>query len=653
VSSPDSTHGAGSHRLSLRQLLLGGVCATVLYVGALGAWLTVVVRPQTDRLPREGAPALETFRDITARATRLSSTMTQLDELLSAPRDTASIALAAEQIEPGRGLITPLDAEGVSPALRGMFARADDEATLLQNLLLEVLAEVQLDRRERARIRLTAARNVHSALQINLSEIQRVAVQDLQGRERAVASIVHQSTVIALTWCALGATLLFAWAWVILRRLERPVRALEHGLARISNGDYLEDVPVDGDDELGRVARLFNEAMRVLRVRARQEGRFAAAGQLLADVAHEVNNPLMAISGLIESRLDDGVQSEEARTDLLAIQRQTARASKLMGGLLRFVRTTEDDPQLIDLVQATRSAIDLVSYQFGVREITLIDRLDPAIPRSLMDPGRFEQVLVNLLSNAVDALRDAPAPRQIVVEAVSVDDVISLSITDSGPGIAPQMRARLFQPFATSKGQKGNGLGLYISRQLLRDAAGDLRFEPAPSGGARFVVSLPVVAPAAPPVVVPSTAVHPSSPTPSNSAVVVISPLDGKHILIVDDEEPVRSVIARFLRRRGAVVTEAVDGLDALERIALNTFDGVVTDLRMPRMNGEQLHAALLKDQPALAARLVMLSGDVTLFGDHDDAIPEERVLLKPVQFKKLEATIVAALREAEMASAA
>jgi signal transduction histidine kinase/ActR/RegA family two-component response regulator len=645
VSSPDSTPRGFAQRLSLRQLLLAGVAATVLYVGALGAWLTLVVRPQSDRLPREGAPALETFRDITTRATRFSGTMTQLEELIAAPWDTATIALAAEQIQPGRGLITPLDADGVTPALRGMFARADDEATLLQNLLLEVLAEVQLDRRERARLRLTAARNVHAALQTNLSEIQRVVVNDLQTRERAVASIVHQSTVIALTWCVLGALLLFVWAWVILRRLERPVRALERGLARISDGDYMQDVPVDSDDELGRVARLFNEAMRVLRVRARQEGRFAAAGQLLADVAHEVNNPLMAISGLIESRLDDGVPSDAARTDLLAIQRQTARASKLMGGLLRFVRTTEDEPQLIDLVRATRSAVDLVSYQFAVREITLVDRLDPSLPRGLIDPGRFEQVLVNLLSNAVDALREAPHPRRIEVDCAMLGESVQLSITDSGAGISKDMRARLFQPFATSKGSKGNGLGLYISRQLLRDAAGDLRYEPAPEGGARFIASLPAAAPAVEP-----TSVMVPSPPP---AVAQASVLEGRHMLVVDDEEPVRSVIARFLRRRGATVTEAADGVEALECVKHESFDGVITDLRMPRMDGEQLHAALLVQHPALAARLVMLSGDVTLFGDHDDAIPPERVLLKPVQFKQLEATIAAALQEQESTAAA
>jgi signal transduction histidine kinase/ActR/RegA family two-component response regulator len=636
VSQPDSSETRSRRQLSLRQLLLAGVSATVLYVGALGLWLAFVVRPQTDRLPREGTSALRTFRDITTRATRLSETITQLDELTTMPRDTAAIALAQEQLQPGRGLLTPLDVDGVSPAVRGMLARVDDEATLLQDLLIEVLAEVQLQRTTDARTRLSTARGIHAALQRNMSEVQRLAVEDLQEREHAVASIVRTSTLIAATWCVIGTLLLLLWAWLLLRRLERPVRALERGLARISDGNYNHDVPVEGEDELGRVARLFNEARRVLRVRARQEGRFAAAGQLLADVAHEVNNPLMAISGLVEARLDDGLESAEARADFLAIQRQTARASKLMSGLLRFVRTTEDEPQPVDLVRATRSAADLVSYQFGVREITLVDRLEHGIPQATIDPGRFEQVLVNLLSNAVDALRDAPHPRTLMLESTVQGDEVEIAIVDSGPGIPDAIRARLFQPFATSKGTKGNGLGLYISRQLLRDAGGDLRYDPRPAEGARFVVSLPAIAAA-------TTSVGPDPlPLPTPAAVSLLAVT---RILLVDDEEPVRSVVARFLRRRGAEVVEAADGVEGLEQIALGRVDGVITDLRMPRMDGAQFHAALLQREPTLAARLVMLSGDVMLFGDGADVVPAERVLLKPVEFKRLEAALVAAMR--------
>jgi CheY-like chemotaxis protein len=107
----------------------------------------------------------------------------------------------------------------------------------------------------------------------------------------------------------------------------------------------------------------------------------------------------------------------------------------------------------------------------------------------------------------------------------------------------------------------------------------------------------------------------------------------------------VRSVVARFLRRRGAEVVEAADGVEGLEQIALGRVDGVITDLRMPRMDGAQFHAALLQREPALAARLVMLSGDVMLFGDGADVVPAERVLLKPVEFKRLEAALVAAMR--------
>ncbi|MCU0646492.1 MAG: response regulator [Gemmatimonadaceae bacterium] len=663
MSLPAETAPPLRRQLSLRQLLAIGIAATAAYVGALVLWLALVVRPQTDALPRDGAPALRAVREITLRATMLSGLMAQVDVALQTPSDTANLALLAEQLSPGRGGAVPLSVGETPAALRPMFARADDETTLLQNLLLEVVAALRLGRTARASERLSTAHGVHTTLQLNLSQIQRVAVEDLEQRERGVAAIVRRATLISLGWSVFGALLIGLWGWWLLRRLERPIRALERGLARVSSGDYASEVPVLADDELGRVGRLFNEAIRVLRVRARQEGRFAAAGQLLADVAHEVNNPLMAISGLIETRLEDGIEGDVAREDFRVIQRQTRRASKLMGGLLRFVRTTDDAPQLVDVTVAARSAVDLVSYQFGVREIELVDRLAPALPPSLIDPGRFEQVLVNLLSNAVDALRESARPRRLTVESVQRDDMVEIVVADSGPGVDAAMVERLFQPFATSKGTKGNGLGLYISRQLLRDAGGDLRYERHGVRGARFIASVPVasadvVRAASAPVHATSPALdaearpHDAVPALVTTVATAAPPVDpagtlaGIRVLVVDDEEPVRAVIARFLRRRGAVVTEAMDGVDALEHAAHGAFDLVLTDLRMPRMDGEQLHAALRLRHPALAARMLMLSGDVMVFADRADALPADRVLLKPIEFKVLEAAIRRVLAE-------
>ena len=129
--------------------------------------------------------------------------------------------------------------------------------------------------------------------------------------------------------------------WLIHQRIERPLDRLEAGLARVADGDLSPRIEVERDDELGRLAGHFNQMTKVLRERAAEQGRFAAAGALLADVAHEVNNPLMAIGALAESRLAEKGLSDEHREELDQILKQSRRAGKLLSGLLRFVRPPE------------------------------------------------------------------------------------------------------------------------------------------------------------------------------------------------------------------------------------------------------------------------------------------------------------------------
>jgi signal transduction histidine kinase/ActR/RegA family two-component response regulator len=426
--------------------------------------------------------------------------------------------------------------------------------------------------------------------------------------------------------------LLFPAAWLLIRqRVQRPLAALERGLAEVAAGDLTARVRVARGDELGRLTTHFNETTRVLRERAQEQGRFTAAGQLIAGVAHEVNNPLMAIMSLVDARLDDPATPPVQRAELQQIWRQARRASRLLSGLLRFVRTEgEERPAAIDVNAVARSATELVAYQFGVEQIVLDDRLDTSIPPALGHFGRVEQVLVNLLSNAVDAMRGAPPPHRLTVESWSADGIVSVAVTDTGPGVPPGVGARLFRPFVTSKGTRGTGLGLYISRQIVREAGGELVLEPTDSG-ARFVMSLPAVRRAAPRL---EANLAPVAPAPAAGG------LDGVRVLVVDDEEAVRSPVVRYLRRRGATVQEAGDGIEALACIRGDPPHVILADLRMPRMDGVALYAKLLEDQPELALRFVLISGDITQFADADAGLRPERVLLKPVELAEVEAAV-------------
>src|SRR5205809_2185254 len=466
----------------------------------------------------------------------------------------------------------------------------------------------------------------------------------IYGAAVTLALTASLGSTTAIVVVVVGAILLPAVLLMVRRRIWKPLGALEHAIRRVSEGDLSTQVPVARDDELGTVGTHFNHMTRVLRDRAEEQGRFAAAGELLGGVAHEVNNPLMAIASHAELRLADGNLPAEQRNEMQSILRQAQRAAKLLRGLLRFVRAGEKRSTTVNLNDVVRSAIDLVSYRFSIDEISIEGRLDPELPTVVGDANRLEQVIVNLLSNALDALRSVKPPRRLIVDSFPDDTGgrVCVTVTDNGPGVAPEIAPRLFRPFASTKGMRGTGLGLYVSRQLVREAQGELDLvkHSEPGGGARFLVWLPSTR--APVPTAPASAPQAAPPPPPKRT------LTGIRVLLVDDEELIRRPMARFLSKRGAEIKEAADGLAALERLAEGFEPQVIlADLRMPRMDGAEFYQHLQAQRPALAERLLFLSGDIThLAGRGLAEVPRDRVLVKPVELAELERRIGDFLRE-------
>src|SRR3989441_4972963 len=213
----------------------------------------------------------------------------------------------------------------------------------------------------------------------------------------------------------------------------------------------------------------------------------------------------------------------------------------------------------------------------------------------------LERVVANLVPTAIAARGGVTPPRHLSVDTWVRDGQVSVAVGDNGRGVAPDIAPRLFRPFATTKGRRGTGLGLYISRQIAREAGGDLPLTSPPGFGARFVLSLPLAlaqasapdsatSPAPAPALAPST---PPSESPLGSAGGAQAPagsLAGLRVLIVEDEEAVRRPMARYLRRRGAEVDEAADGVEGLARLRTQPANVILADLRMPRMGGVELY---------------------------------------------------------------
>ncbi|MBW8773306.1 MAG: hybrid sensor histidine kinase/response regulator, partial [Gemmatimonadetes bacterium] len=251
------------------------------------------------------------------------------------------------------------------------------------------------------------------------------------------------------------------------------------------------------------------------------------------------------------------------------------------------------------------------------------------------------QVFVNLLSNAIDAMRQQGGLRRLTVSSQVRGGRIGVSVVDSGTGVPAELADQVFRPFISTKGKSGTGLGLYISRQIVREMGGHLFLAPqGVSEGARFVATFPVALPETSVALTAST-LRPKGPPPP-----VARPLHGVRILLVEDEEAVRQPVARYLARRGATIDEAGHGVEAMARVAQVRPDVIVADLRMPVMDGMEFFRHLQGTDPGLAERVLFLSGDFSQLHALDGlTIPPDRQMLKPVDLELLERRLGAIAR--------
>jgi two-component system NtrC family sensor kinase len=228
-----------------------------------------------------------------------------------------------------------------------------------------------------------------------------------------------------------------------------------------------------------------------------QQEKLAAIGQLVSGVAHELNNPLAGVMAYAELLMaSSAVAAEpETRQALETIRHEAMRASKIVSHLLTFARRQPSERVEVDLNSIVNDTLDLRRYAIRTAQIELEVILDPALPHTWADPFQLQQVLLNLVGNAEQALNEWSGTRRIVVRTRRVGEQVELSVADSGPGVRAEMRDRIFNPFFTTKpvGQ-GTGLGLSISDGIVRDHCGRIRVESQPGEGATFVVELPIVA---------------------------------------------------------------------------------------------------------------------------------------------------------------
>ncbi len=224
-----------------------------------------------------------------------------------------------------------------------------------------------------------------------------------------------------------------------------------------------------------------------------QSTKLAAIGELVSGVAHELNNPLSAISmhsELLESKIED----ENARNHLEIISVQVERAITIVKNLLSFARNHEPKKEVISVNDAVQSSIALRSYELNLDHVEVILELDAELPLVMADPHQLQQIFLNLVNNAVQSMRNVPGKGELVIKSKKVRDALQVSFADSGAGISEDVLERIFDPFFTTKDVgKGTGLGLSICYGIIEDHGGCIKVESEAGKGATFTVELPCV----------------------------------------------------------------------------------------------------------------------------------------------------------------
>lgn len=317
----------------------------------------------------------------------------------------------------------------------------------------------------------------------------------------------------------LGLVLMLAIYYAITRLMVRPLDALRDAARRVASGSRSFTVPRMGASELCSLGESVNvmttrllqeedelrrridevhqatERLRQAQDRLIRSERLASVGRLAAGLAHEIGNPIAAVIGFQEMLIQGGLSPEETADFLQRMRRETERIHRVLRDLLDFARPSaksleDGEPELGDVAEAVGETCALISPQKSWKGITLSTTVEDGLPPVVLGREKLVQVLLNLLWNAADA---AGAAGRVQLAAQRVPEGIRLTVTDNGPGVAHEVRPKLFEPFVSTKEVgKGTGLGLAVCRGLIETVGGTIRLDETFTAGARFVCDLPV-----------------------------------------------------------------------------------------------------------------------------------------------------------------
>jgi signal transduction histidine kinase/CheY-like chemotaxis protein len=417
-------------------------------------------------------------------------------------------------------------------------------------------------------------------------------------------------------------------------RGERPLGEADEALLQalvgqaavaIENARLYEDARAHEIEARGALDELRRTQEQLVRME-----KLRALGEMASGVAHDFNNVLAVILGrvqLLQRKLDDPT----FRRWLAIVEQAALDGAQTVRQIQEFTRVRRDQPtQTVDLNQAVRDAVEMTRTRWRdesqSRGIEIRVALDlGAVPTVDGQPSELREVLTNLVLNAVDAL---PRGGEIRIVTRLRDGQVELSVSDTGVGMSDSVRRRIFEPFFSTKGPSGTGLGLAMVYGIVSRHGGEILVDSTEGAGSTFTVRLPVGRAAPPPG-------RPGSAVGSESV----------RVLVIDDEPFVRETLGEILRQQRHDVVVADDGASGLARFREGAFDLVMTDLAMPGMSGWQVAQAVKAARPRVPVVLVTGWG-VEVQADELHTHGVDRVMTKPFRFEDVQ-DVVASFREA------
>jgi signal transduction histidine kinase/CheY-like chemotaxis protein len=386
----------------------------------------------------------------------------------------------------------------------------------------------------------------------------------------------------------------------ILRSFTRPVEALTRAARRIAEGDLTGRFTLNRSDEIGILAKTLDDMKAKLKSSYElllQSEKMSLMGQIVAGIAHELNNPLTIVIGNVQL-MQMHEKNEKNMQSLARVQEGAERASKIVKNLLAFARQEKPERKATGVNSVIMKTLDLRLYELRVNNIEVSTDLDPNLPETMADPHQLQQVFLNLVINAEQAMIEAHGKGLLRIKSRQEGPNVQILFSDDGPGISNENVRRIFEPFFTTKPVgTGTGLGLSICQGIIAEHGGRIDVESTIGRGTTFIVEIPI------------------QRWQKQEAPVAIAERKYKHgrkkILVVEDEPQIRQLFVDVLKSEGYDVETAANGKIALELIDEHAYDLIISDVKMAELSGADLYTLIKRKGSALEHRFVFVTGDL------------------------------------------